>query len=459
MRIAAMIPLAALLAAAPAAAAPAPQAGSWLPWHGCWRMVTDDGTPGDVLCVVPGSGAAEVRLVVVRDGEVAGSTLMQADGAARTVEAGGCSGTETARWSADGRRVLLRTELDCGGVRRTSTGALAMINDNEWVDVQVSTVGQQHGTRVLRYRAEPDASAPAEVAALLGDARPLVREAARMNAAAPLQVEDVLDAATFLEPPAIQALLVAYGSGFQLDARQLARLQDAGLTDDVIDVMVALSYPQRFAVRDQYAERIHTTYRQRAYSWEDECYDPVYRRYYYGSDCYYMRRWGYGSSRYGYIYSPWGYDPYGWRYGSGPVVVIVRPDDGQPQPPPAGVVRGGGYTRGGPAHGTAQPRSGSTGSAGTAQPGSASGAQPAATSGRSGPSGRTAQPRSGSTTAQPRSTGFPTSSPASSSGTPASGSSAGGSSAGSSGSASSAGSSSSDAPRTAVPRTGGGGGR
>jgi hypothetical protein len=430
-------------------------------------MVADDGAPGDILCVVPGSSAAEVRLISVRDGEVVGSTLMQADGVARSVEAGGCSGTETARWSADRRRVLIRTELDCGGVHRTSSGAIAMVADNEWVDVQVATVGQQHGTRVLRYRAEPDASAPAEVAALLGDARPLVREAARMNAAAPLQVDDILDAAAFLEAPAIQALLVAYGGGFRLDARRLAQLQAAGLPDDVIDVMVALSYPQRFAVRDPYGDRVDTTYRQRAYGWEDECYDPVYRRYYYGSECYYMRRWGYGSSRYGYLYSPWGYDPYGWRYGTGPVVVIVRPDDGQPAAPRAGVVRGGGYTRGGsPSAGTAQPRSGGSGSgAGTAQPASSSGsAQPAATSGSSGSSGRTAQPRTGTgggttqqrpapqertTTAQPWSTG-------SSMPSPASGSSAGSSSAGSSSAGSSAGSSSSDAGRTAVPRTGGG---
>jgi hypothetical protein len=453
MRTTALTFLLTLVVAGPAAGQ-APQGGSWLAWHGCWRAAGADALEGQILCVLPGADRMEARFVTFADGVMTGSTAVRADGAPRPVEEGGCTGTESARWSGDGRRVLLRGELDCDGVRRISTGAIAMVAENEWVDVQAATVGDQHASRVLRYRPAGEADVPAEAAAALDRSRGLAREAARLNAAARLEVEDVIDAARYLETPALQALLAAYGSGFTLDARALARLEDAGLDPSVLDIMVALTYPERFAIREGGVERDESVYRQRGYAWEDECWDPVFRRYYWGADCYYRSPFGYsrwGYSRWG--YSPWGYDPWGWRYGTGTVVVVVPVGDPPPATQQGSLVKGGGYTRGGASSGTARPRTG-TGSGGGAQTGTATGsAAPAARSGGSSSSGsgRTAQPRSGS------SGGGGAAAPA----MPATGSTGGhaipsgtGGDASGSGSGSSGSSGSSD--RTAQPRPGGG---
>jgi hypothetical protein len=422
MRTFMSIPLAALLAAGPLAAAQlaeyqatpqsrphaapqsAHQAGSWSGWQGCWRIVSEEAPDGQLLCILPGADAAEARLVTLADGVTEGSTTLRVDGVARAVEEGGCTGTETARWSGDGRRIFLRADLMCDGVSRTSTGVLAMVTGNEWVDIQTAAVGEQHAVRILRYRAASADATPEEFAAMLDQSRGLAREAARLHVAAPLQVDDVIEAGSLISTPALQALLAAYGHGFHVDARSIAGLHDAGVAGEVIDVIIALSFPTRFAVRDAGGERIPSTYRQRGYGFEDECYDPFMRRYYYGDACYYGRPFGYG--RYG--YSPWGYDRYGWRQGTGPVVVIVRPDiDTRPPSPPGSVVKGGGYTRGGTSgetgRGTAQPRSGeSSGARATATPspmpsGTSSGTATSSGSGSSttgsGDTGRTARPR------------------------------------------------------------------
>jgi hypothetical protein len=393
--------------------------GSWLAWHGCWRGSAEDAPGNHVLCVLPGADGAEARLVTLVDGVTEGTTTLRVDGVARPVEEGGCTGTEAARWSHDGRRIFLRADLMCDGVHRVSTGALAMVSEHEWVDVQTYAVGEQHAVRILRYRAIADAEIPAEVAQAI-DRRDLASEAARLYAMAPLQSSDVIEASSYISTPALQALLAAHGNGFPLDARTLASLRDAGLDESVIDVMVALSYPSRFAIRTPEGDRIDSTYRQRGYALEDECYDPYSRRYFYGDACYYhgfgFSRFGYGFSYggYGYGYSPWGYDRYGWRGGTGPVVVIVRPDDDTPQPRGGSLVKGGGYTSpgsgGSTGRGTARPRSGtpgnpnhpspapsrspssSSGSA-TARPASSSGTSSPASTGSGSSTGRTAVPR------------------------------------------------------------------
>jgi hypothetical protein len=401
--------------------------GTWAAWHGCWRSTAEGAPAGEILCLLPGSSPSEVRMVSIADGAVTGTTRVLADAVARRVEEGGCTGTETAHWSRDARRVFMRAELECEGMHRVSTGVLAMVADDEWVDVQAATVSGQHATRSIRYRAVPASLAPAEIQAQLDDRRELAREAARLRATAPLHVEDVIEAAGMLAEPALQGFLATQALAFRPDAQSLLRLEAAGVPASGIDVVVAVGYPQRFAVRE--AGAIHTV--ARGPGDVRRCYDPVPGIWMYGDDCYYTsQRWGYSRYGYGWGYSPWGYDPYGWRYGPRPVI-IVRPGDGEDRVP-SEAVKGSGYTRGGaPSRGTAQPRSNSGGSGN-------SGSSDAVRS--SGESGRSAPPPARE--AVPRSSGS---------------SSGSGSTSGSSGSSSS-GSSGSDtgsSGRTAVPRGGG----
>ncbi|HSJ07772.1 MAG TPA: hypothetical protein VK936_13795 [Longimicrobiales bacterium] len=393
--------LVAAAGAAPAAASPAGEPtvapGTWTAWYGCWRAVGDAGTADGMVCVLPGADAASARMVTLEDGVIVDESVVSADGRTGRVEEGGCTGTHQARWSRDGRRVFLSAEMDCDGVRRVSSGVIAMVSESEWLDVQAVSVAGRDAVRTLRYRPARDEDVPASMTAALADDRTLRQEAARLHASAPMDGDAVIEAAGAVAPAALEALVASQGHAWTLDAATLVRLSDAGVPPSVLDMMIAVSYPQRFAV----APREEPRYPDRAprvARYRDDCMDTYYSPYRrYRTDCallYGVAGYGFG---YRYMYSPWGYDPYGWGYGYQPVV-IVRPDG--PRSGGDSLVRGRGYTRGGTGStGTAQPRSsGSRGNPSTSSSPSVQSSPPSSgtDSGSSGgSSGRTARPRDG----------------------------------------------------------------
>jgi hypothetical protein len=403
-----LMPLIALITTLQLDARPESQDGNWLAWHGCWREVTEHLAEGQLLCVIPGDDASEARIVTFGEGVFGAMTTLRVDGVSRPVEDGGCTGTEVANWSRDGRRVFLRSELDCQGLRRVSTGILAMVAENEWLDVQAATMGQQHATRLLRYRAVRPGEVPQQVRALLPAGRDLVRESARLHTSAPLQIEDVIEASAVVAPPVLQGLLAARRHGFSMDARALVQLETAGVPSDVIDVVVALSYPKRFVVQ-QPASGDVVARTQRDHD-DAECYDPMFRVYRYGRDCdrlglqsrRYGSRYGYDSPYgfgypYSFGYSPWGYTPYGWRYNT-PTVIVIRPDDGEARRQPGELVKGRGYSGGSSSSGPAaqpRPRPQESGAAAGAASGGSAAPTSSGDSGSSTSTGRTAVPRSG----------------------------------------------------------------
>jgi hypothetical protein len=407
-------------------AAASPARGDWTPWYDCWEPMEEAATTV-LMCLLPAEHPAAARMVTVDNGRVLQERVIRPDGLDRAVAEGGCTGTERAVWSRDGRRLFLRTELDCRGVTRIATSVLAFVSETQLLDAQAVTVQGQHAARPIRYRLGARERVPAGVAMQLPDGRELVRQTARLNAALPLDLEAVAEASSQVAPPALEALLAARPTRLTLDAKSLLWLEEWGVPASVLDLLIALAHPSRFAVREERAvpqrlaqvdpcdDGVH-----RALVWDPICdslsrdrygrYDPFgYNRY--GYNRYGYNRYGY-TSRYGYGlgagYWDYGYWPVdSWRVGQ-PVVVIVR--DGEQQRP-ALLVKGQGYTQGGAGTtGTARPRSAGTsiGSGATPRPalspapaagggtssGTSSGSPPAgSTSGTS--TGRTAVPRPG----------------------------------------------------------------
>jgi hypothetical protein len=125
-----------------------------------------------------------------------------------------------------------------------------MVRDgDEWLYVQGVTLGGQTGVRVQRYREAPaDVLLPDDVKAALQRRDVSVTMQARAAAAAPLATEDVIEASRHLDTPVLEAWLVERGEPFALNAKSLVTLADAGVASRVIDLMVALSYPNVFAI-------------------------------------------------------------------------------------------------------------------------------------------------------------------------------------------------------------------
>jgi len=310
-----------------------------------------------------------------------------------------CSGTQRIEWSKNGLRLFSSAEISCKndeGQRRVSGFSLIAPN-GDWVDIQTVSIGGRDTVRVKRYYRAADSPR---------SNRPTV-------VSARLTLDEVVEASAKVSSAALEAALVESNAGFDLTAKKVQELDSAGVSERVIDLIVALSYPDKFVIQRmaQASPGGQTTYAR----------DPFLIGF--GSP-YYYDPFYYGS--------PYYYEPFGYRgYGAIAFVPIYdnAPGSGGPGTPVGSasglgrVVNGQGYTR-------VVPRDSSTNTpTNTARTASASGTTSSAPSGDSGSSS------SGSSS--------------SSSGSSSSGSSGGGNT---SPAGSTRGGGSSDSGRTATPR-------
>lgn len=387
----------------------------WTPWLGKWEPEMDRGArdlqrPGSVqaIHVVPAADGVSVKIAA--EGEKADELqdLMTPDGIRQPIDKLGCQGWKQAGWSADGRRIFTRSVITCGQDQERSLSGLMMISpDGRWTHVQLAETGGHRALWVQRYRYAGDLDVALHPS--LPDA-----VVARRMAGSPLRAEDIIEAAGKTEPEVIEAALLETRSAFDIDSKLLRRLVDGGVSEQVIDLMVALSFPSRFAIDNGEISEVSRP-------------APVTPRY--GGSGAYWPYYGYPSAYYGHLfhlgwYAPFYsyYDP--WLYPYSPYWRVRSPYYGIPG---GGVspgissggrlIEGRGYTRvrereteQGTAVRRAQPRSGSgsaasSGGSSTARDGSGSsgsssgdsrGASPSGySSGSSGgsSSGRQAKPR------------------------------------------------------------------
>lgn len=377
--------------------------GRWAPWVGCWQATTADDaatlTPAPnkalpVVCVVPAAGSQGVDLVTVEGGTVTPERV-DANGTQREVNREGCKGWEKADFSPDAKRIYLRSQHECSGNRtRTSTGIMSISPNGEWLDVEGVKVGANGGVRVVHYGRVPVPAALDASMKLALEGNKLATTTAFLAASDSVRVADVIEATKHVDPLVVQTWLAQRGQGFGIDAKRLNQLADAKVPSNVIDVMVALSYPRSFAINLAQADgQVVPTEQTRANAEESLRDGPtVYMN---NWDPFYSSSYGY-YSRYGYRggYGYAGYYPGYWYQGV--PVIITRPSgtvDVPQQDTRGRMVKGSGYTR--PPNrdgGSGSPR-GSTSSGGS----SSSGGSTSTSSGGSSSSGgetRTAKPRS-----------------------------------------------------------------
>jgi hypothetical protein len=338
-------------------AAPAQQPADpkWSPWLGCWELVLEsaqDGLtrPSPSRRTLPQTSSPSRPQVCIETSgtgvtlttRVANQTALQqtivADGAEHAITDAECQGTQRAEWSGDGRKLYSRADLSCSkdkGNRRVSGFSILGANGT-WTDIQAVDVSGQQTVRVRNYRRAGETTT-------IGRA---------LTHATALTLDDVKEAATKVSARALEAALVETGSSFDLGGKDLLSLQSAKVPGSVTDLMIALSYPDKFVVeRTAHADVALTSFVPD---------DPFFLGWAFGYPAWYD--FGFYSPLYGpypfspyfyspfYAYLPW-YDPR-YYYGGGGYVVI---GDGNgngggggvtPQPSGRGrAVDGLGYTR------------------------------------------------------------------------------------------------------------------
>lgn len=387
----------------PASAQSAATADSrWAPWLGCWDLRTENLTDGEVdpvvaaartalpstrsggvrICVTPTDSADTVRHQTIVNDESVLDEMIAADGREHEITEDACKGTRRAEWSTTGRQLFTRATLTCEGQpTRTISSLTMMVTGPTWVDVQSMEVEGRRSVRVRRYGLSRDQSFVNGRPESARDATAIVRR---------LAVEEVIEASKMVEPEVLQAAIVEVGAKFPLNSERLVALDEAGVPGQVVDVMVALTFPEKFVIERASSGGGFTT------AWGGGGYDP----------------WAI-SSPYAYLgmYSPFAFGYYGYYdpiYGPGYGWVPVNP--GEVEPDAGGrAVNNRGYTRVAPREpdpvrvnaGGVVDRSGAGGStgsgsgSGSGSDGGSSGVSSGGYSGGSGSSGsgRTAQPR------------------------------------------------------------------
>lgn len=337
--------------------------GRWLPFLGCWVEV--EAVDGPMTCIVPeGQGVA---VLTVAEGQVTDRRALLADGVERDAGVAGCTGGEAAEFSPDGHRLYTRSALDCGGQDRRTRGLMAMVDSNRWIEARALGAEDDGVAWVRRYRPAPATRIEAAglTERLSAAASPQALEMARAAASARITTDDIIEAHARTHPEAVRAWIAENGEPLRLDADQLVRLADAGVPPEVIDVAVAVSFPDRFDVARAPGDDARYGYAGYGYgtwgAWSPFSpyyYDPFYYRY----------------SRYSSYYGSGWYGPgyIGYR----PTIVVVSPTN--PQARPAGrLIKGQGYTRG---------TSSGTASRPSVRPAGSSGSQIGTTRGSSGSS-------------------------------------------------------------------------
>jgi hypothetical protein len=387
----------ALLSAVPALAQDT-QAGfdsRWTPYLGCWTIVQDQRIQtapvpaGTMVCVRP-SGRSGVAITTTVDGKNVLEQTIVSDGSAQPLSQGDCTGTQTSDWSRDGERLFTRVELDCANRPKRTVSGITLMSVGQWIDAQSTVIDGNADVRLRRYRRSSD---------------PYAGGAAM--ASAPLSIEDIIEASAKVQSEALEAALDEVNARFELNSRVLRQLADNGVSRNVIDLMVAQAYPERFEVERYVTAAARSTSSYGGASvgsssvymgstmYPFPMYDPFYSSYYYYSPFAYPYYWGpsysyrYGSPFYRnyYNYNYYGYSGPGYIYG-GPTGPSGGGRDAQPGSPDSRggdgvVVNGRGYTRVRPAGSSTTSGSGESATPTSRTSGSTRGVRTASESGSS----------------------------------------------------------------------------
>ncbi|TVP77474.1 MAG: hypothetical protein EA352_03540 [Gemmatimonadales bacterium] len=336
-----------LLVGLPAPAqADEPADDRWTAWTGCWEPLDASGADAGselLVCFQPEDDG--VLLVTWQDGEVVGEEWIVGDGQPIAAADGGCEGTRQASWSADDRRVFIQSDLRCSEqASRTTDGVFVLADDGrEWIEIHNVRSGDREPVLAVRHFVEARAVTLArhDVTPPGGD-RLLAIRTTRSALSGPVPVDALVEAHQVVGSEVVAAMVAEIGEPYDLDARTLRSARDAGLSDPVLDVMVAVSNPHRFVIQSGQVEEappVRTAAPAGPGAWSTPRVGTSRMRYGFSAG-YRCSLWDPFCSSFHYGYTTWySGGPGGWWGYHQPRYVVVQPGTRAPRVNP-----GSGYT-------------------------------------------------------------------------------------------------------------------
>lgn len=339
-------------AAAQQAATPVTPDARFDAWIGCWRLEDDLSGGGARMCIIPEKNG--VRLQTIAGTNLGIDELVIPDGVEHPISDADCKGTERGEWSRDGLRLFRTTDVTCGKEPARTVRSLSfMANGSAWIHVQhVTSADATAKVRVQRYRRATNQK--------LADGRQAPQPSAAVLSASGVvdyrwSTEDIIEASGKVPAEGLQAALTEVKQPFDVNRKTLLALGKADVAPEVIDLMIALTYPDKFTVSTQ-GGPVSPMGISTGTGWFDPFMAPIMTGAYF--DCYTPYGYGYRTyysmcpsyySPYMYSYFGPGYYPYynGGYYGwinVNPVPPINGGGTVEP-PPPGRVIAGHGYTQ------------------------------------------------------------------------------------------------------------------
>ena len=270
-----------------------------LPWLGTWTAI--DETPAQtkaVLEIRPDADGIGLD-IKTKDAEQPVGEIIIPDGVSRPVESGACTGTRKYQWEKQTGIILGESKLVCQGEAAYNVFTLKMMTSADGMaDILVIKTPDQTRLAVRRFAFEKDLPSAGEFSSRQESM------VLRTALAAPWDIDKIINLSKTIETVVLEAALLEKNLQVKLDTKSLRKMKSTGTPDSIIDLLVAMSAPDKFKIEknDRIAVEAASSPRPR----NGEAYQYPYRidMPYYG----YYYPWNYYWS----YYSPfwWGYPIY-----------------------------------------------------------------------------------------------------------------------------------------------------
>jgi hypothetical protein len=225
----------------------------WLPWIGSWRLVSetvdtaDEKQGGDfVLRISPGDERNTVKMKAFQGKTVLFEDAIVTNGLSQPLKNKKCSGWFQYSWSETGKRLLFESKSSCPDEPLQKISGLSIINEyGEWLDIQLLQRGDDRVITLRRYSPVPDSARDA------GQYKTGEIHPGRVSAGTGFSIDEVVELSRKVAPEVLEAAMVEYYEPFPIDSKTLVYLSDSGVSSHIVDLMVALSYPEKFSVEPQ----------------------------------------------------------------------------------------------------------------------------------------------------------------------------------------------------------------
>ena len=248
----------------------------WLPWLGCWELLVEDTltTSKEVpsirnemsafekrlrpnssnhpqVCFLPDLDSPDgqgMQMITFVGPEAFLKKTLLANGIRQIFDEGNCSGWQRAEWSNDNHRLFIESRLNCNNTVQIISGVSLMTARSTWTDIQVVESSKQRELVIRHYKPTHKYSSTADGLDVLTPDRLEAAAHARRQILTSLSLNDVIEASALIAPEAVEAALLETDTELEVTRDVLTHMDKAGVPENIIDLTVALAYPDYFTV-------------------------------------------------------------------------------------------------------------------------------------------------------------------------------------------------------------------